>query len=301
MHRILVSSPLIGSYSFCLVAAFLAAYLLARANARRIGMEPRHVDNVSLLLGVAGLGGARIFSWLFYFPPGFTLWQALIQPGGGMVFYGGVIVGIIVVIGYARVMRTRLLDLIDVLAGPLALGLAIGRIGCFLAGCCWGDVCVDAKQFPALSDAHLRYQVQTIPWFSNHGFPLAVRFPVDCGALNQHQELGLLPASAVESLPVHPVQLYEAALAFLLACWLQPRLRDRRHAGQVFAAFCAAYGTIRFGMEFLRGDNLPAYFGLTLSQVISLFALIAVGALAAIARLQLLQSCMARTLRNLEA
>src|SRR5438874_2567709 len=105
MHRILLSSPVIGTYSFCLLAGLVAGYFVARFNARRIGMERRHIDNVTLLVAITGLAGARIFSWLFDFPPGFSLWQALREPSGGLVFYGGVVGGLIGVIAYGLIAR----------------------------------------------------------------------------------------------------------------------------------------------------------------------------------------------------
>jgi phosphatidylglycerol:prolipoprotein diacylglycerol transferase len=280
MHRILISSPVIGTYSFCLLLGLIAGYWLARRNARRLGMGTRHIDNITLLVAITGLAGARIFSWLFYFPAGFSLWQALWQPGGGLVFYGGVLGGLVSAIVYCVATGVPLRDLLDVLAGPLAVGLAFGRIGCFMAGCCWGDVCLDQKQLSAV-DAKVRYQINTLPILSSSRFPLAVRFPADCGALNQHKELGLLPPTATQSLPVHPVQLYESSLAFLLAIFLQRKFRRKAWRGEVLCWFCGGYGLIRFAMEFLRADNAPIYFGLTLSQVISLIALAACGILLA--------------------
>jgi phosphatidylglycerol:prolipoprotein diacylglycerol transferase len=280
MHRILLSSPVIGTYSFCLLLGLISGYLLARRNARRLGMERRHIDNITLLVAITGLAGARIFSWLFYFPPGFTLWQALWQPGGGLVFYGGVVGGFAGAIVYCLVRRVQLRNVLDVLAAPLAVGLAFGRIGCFMAGCCWGDVCVDQQQISSV-DAKVHYQINTLPVLSPAKFPLAVRFPLDTGALNQQIELGLLPPNATQSLPVHPVQLYESSMTFLLAYCLQRKFRRRRWAGEVLCWFCGGYGLIRFAMEFLRADNPPIYFGLTLSQVISLICLAACGILLA--------------------
>jgi phosphatidylglycerol:prolipoprotein diacylglycerol transferase len=275
MHRILLSSPVIGTYSFCLLLGLVGGYLLARFNARRNGIAARHIDNVTLLIAITGLAGARIFSWLFEFPPGFTLWQALREPGGGLVFYGGVAGGLVTAVAYCFFARIKLLDLLDVMTAPLALGLAFGRIGCFMAGCCWGDVCVDAKQFTALNDPKLRYQIQTVPVLSRPSLPFAVRFPADCGALNQQIERGLLPPTATQSLPVHPVQLYESSLVFLLVLFLQRKFKRRTWPGEVFFWFCGGYGLIRFAMEFLRADNPPDYAGLTLSQVISLIAIAA--------------------------
>jgi phosphatidylglycerol---prolipoprotein diacylglyceryl transferase len=195
------------------------------------------------------------------------------EPSGGLVFYGGVVGGLISAIAYGLLANVSLRTLLDVLAAPLAVGLAFGRIGCFMAGCCWGDVCVDQKLLSTLSNAAVRYEINTVPFLSSAKFPLAVRFPTDCGALNQHIELGLLPPTATQSLPVHPVQLYESGLAFLLVFYLQRRFRKRQWAGEVFCWFFGGYGIIRFTMEFLRADNAPIYFGLTLSQVISLIAM----------------------------
>ena len=270
MHRVLLHSPHISSYSFCLLLGFLAGFFLARWNAKRTGLPGRHVDNLTLLLVITGLTGARIFSWLFYFPPGIGFWRALYYPGGGLVFYGGVVFGVATVVLYALIARVSLRKFIDVLAAPLALGLAFGRIGCFMAGCCWGDLCVDSNTISALTSSE-RYRVQTVPVLSTARFPCAVRFPTDTGALEQHQRMGLLAGDAQRSLPVHPVQLYEALLAILLVFWLQRSTRS--NPGQTFWQFCLGYGVIRFLLEFLRADNSPEYLGLTISQVISLVAI----------------------------
>ena len=160
MHRILISSPVIGTYSFCLLLGLVAGYLIARKNARRMGMPRRHIDNVTLLVAITGFAGARIFAWLFYFPPGFSLWHALWEPGGGLVFYGGVVGGLVSAVAYSLVTRVRLRDLLDVLAAPLAVGLAFGRIGCFMAGCCWGDVCADQTKVLSHVDAKVHYQIR---------------------------------------------------------------------------------------------------------------------------------------------
>lgn len=271
MHRTLLSNPHVSSYSFFLLLGFVAGYALARWNARRVGMEGRHVDNLTLLLVITGLCGARIFSWLFYLPPGTRFWEAIIAPGGGLVFYGGVISGIITVCAYALIARISLSDLGAIFAGPLALGLAFGRIGCFMAGCCWGDLCIEQRQLDTLAASKAR-QVQTIASISPGGFPLAVRFPERAGAFRQHQKLGLVDQHAARSLPVHPVQLYEAVAALALMLWLQARLKKRSWPAEIAVLFCLGYGLVRFGLEFLRADNTPGYVGLTISQVVSLVA-----------------------------
>src|SRR3954447_21289861 len=144
MHRELLANPHVGSFSALLVVAFVAAWLLARWNAGLLKIERRHIDNHALLLVACSMFGARFFSWLFYFPKGANFWKAMIAVDGGLVFYGGVIFSLAGVVGYALLRKLSLRQLANIWAAPVALGLAIGRIGCFMSGCCWGDVCMPA-------------------------------------------------------------------------------------------------------------------------------------------------------------
>jgi phosphatidylglycerol:prolipoprotein diacylglycerol transferase len=269
MYRVLISSPHIGSYSAMLLVGFVFGWWLARRRAKREGIEPRHIDNLTLLITVTSLFGARLFSWWFYFPPGYSFWTAMTMGGGGMVFYGGLIFGMICLFAYTTITRVSLLNLFDVFAPSAALGLVFGRVGCFMAGCCWGDLCVnrDAVHLP---DPRLEYQLRTVPAISREHFPLAVTFPPEAGAYEQHSDLGLLPPGAARSLPVHPVQLYEAALALALAIYLHRSFRRRKWSGEIGVKLVLGYAIIRFGIEFLRADNSPIYWGMTLSQTISL-------------------------------
>lgn len=281
MHRELLSHPYISSYRTFLVLGFFFGYLLARWHAKRGGIERRHVDNILLLLPIVGLAGARFFSRLFYYPEPLTFWQALkVWEDGGLVFYGGVIFGVLTVITYALVRRISLAALADVLAPALALGLAFGRIGCFMAGCCWGDLCGSPDQMRAVDDPLTRSQIQTIPALSWAGFPLAVTYPPEAGAYEQHQTLGLIPAKAMRSLPVHPVQLYEAFCVFALCYCLHRAASRKRFDGEVICLLAIGYGCLRFALEFLRADSRPIYFGgTTISQFISITIITAAMAL----------------------
>jgi phosphatidylglycerol:prolipoprotein diacylglycerol transferase len=270
MQRDLLAEPRIGSYSVFLLLAFLTGYLVARSQSGKAGIEGRHIDNQALLIAAISLLGARLFSWLFYFPPGVGLWKALLMPGGGLVFYGGMVFAIASVVIYSWITRLPLKNLFDLWAAPVALGLAIGRVGCFMAGCCWGDVCIDSGQTSALTDSVTRWQIYTVPWLSGPNLPWAVHFPMGTGAHEQQQQLGLIDATAESSLPVHPAQLYEALSVLALSVALYLRFLRRPPAGTVAGALGVGYGLIRFGVEFFRADNPPIYVGLTLSQVISL-------------------------------
>lgn len=270
MRRELLSFPHIDSYPAMLFLGFLSAYLLARWRARRSGVEGRHIDNLTLLFAILGLAGARFFSWMFYQPAGASLAENFrLWGNGGLVFYGGVIAALAGLVAYCAIARLPLLQLTDIYAAPLALGLGFGRVGCFLAGCCWGGVCWPAQPRADIPPAHLA-RVSAFPALSPRGFLLAVRFPSGSGAFEQHQKLGLLEAGADRSLPVHPVQLYEAAGAFALALFLHRRFRLRRRAGEITALCGLGYAVLRLAMELVRADNPRSYLGLTISQVISL-------------------------------
>ncbi len=272
MYRELLMYPPISSYRFFLLLAFVGGYFLARRSARQCGIERRHIDNILLMLPLVGLAGGRFFSRYFYYPVPLTFWEALkVWKDGGLVFYGGMIFGIIAVLIYAAVRRIPVFKLMDALAPSLALGLALGRVGCFMAGCCWGDICANPHQLEKIPDAMTRSQVQTAPFLSQAGFIFAVQFPPDAGALEQHQELGLLPKTATRSLPVHPVQLYEALAVAILSILLYCGLFKERLDGDVFWNLGMSYAVIRFTLEFLRADSRPIYFGgTTISQTISL-------------------------------
>ncbi len=272
MHKELVTYPHISSYSGLLLLGFFMGYLLARGRAKRNNIEGRHIDNLTLILIVICPAGARFFNRLFYYPTKLSFSEALkVWEGGGLVFYGGMIFGVVTVLIYASVMRVKLFSLGDVLAPSLALGLAFGRIGCFMAGCCWGDLCVAPAKLNSVSDSAMREQIQTFPKLCPAGFPLAVQFPPEAGAYEQHQKLGLISSKAEHSLPVHPIQLYESALVFGLCFLLNLCFKHRKQAGEILCTFGIGYGLIRFYIEFLRADSRAAYWnGMTISQVISL-------------------------------
>jgi phosphatidylglycerol:prolipoprotein diacylglycerol transferase len=231
MHPWLLHNPPISTYGTCLVAALLAAWAWARLRARRAALDPSRIDLLMPLILGLGLLGAWSFG---------RLTDALTGGGGdsanSAVLVGSLLLSTAAGIGYALWSRIPLGILGDIVAPPLALGIGIGRIGCFFAGCCFGKICTQPTPLTAVT------------------FP-----PGSFAALLQHQ-----PA---ESLPVYPVQLYESAacllLAFLLWRWRPTDLRGI--TGQKFLAVGLSYAAIRFCLEFLRGDNPPIH-DLTFSQ-----------------------------------
>ncbi|HYE32217.1 MAG TPA: prolipoprotein diacylglyceryl transferase family protein [Methylomirabilota bacterium] len=281
MHPRLSEYPHISSYSAMLVLGYFLAFLLTRARAKRAGLEPRHIDNLGLMLLLAGVAGARLFSRAFEMPNVQGLDVLKLWEGGGLVFYGGFIASSVVCVTYVLVNRLPFLKALDAFAPGVLVGLSVGRIGCFLAGCCWGDVCLDrAFVERTIQDPQRVFQVQTLPALSPEGFALAVQFPARAEAARQHQRLGLIPAGSARSAPVHASQLYEAALAALAAWLLHVFTKTNQGSGRAAGLLLLSYAIIRFAIEFVRADNSPRYWGMTLSQVVSLFMIGAAFAIA---------------------
>jgi phosphatidylglycerol:prolipoprotein diacylglycerol transferase len=141
----------------------------------------------------------------------------------------------------------------DMAGFAVPLGLAFGRMGCLMAGCCFGATC-------------------DLPW--------AISFPGHSDASQSQFKAHLLPIPSMWSLPVHPTQLYESAasLAIAAACllWVHPR---KRYDGQVFVAFLGLYAVARFALEFLRRDDRGGALGLSTSQLLGVVMVIAAVAL----------------------
>lgn len=280
MKPALLLYPHISAYPVLLLLGFFFGWLLVRSRAERYGIRKGDLDNIALILPIAGLFGARLFARLFYAK--LPLLEALkVWEGDGLVFYGGFIFGALAVFGYGLIRRLRLVNLLDCVAPSVALGLAFGRVGCFLAGCCWGDVCATHSQLAGIKDSSALVRIHTFPALSPSDYALAVRFPQKSDIYKQHARLGLVLTGEEKSLPVHPVQLYEAALALLLCVYLaKPRVAK---PGDVALMLLVGYAVIRFGTEYFRADNKVYALGMTFSQVVSVYILIG-SALAALIR-----------------
>jgi len=267
MKPALFTYPYIASYSTMMLLGFVAGWWLARRRAPLFGIARQHLDNLGLLLPIAGLFGARFFARLFYakvpFIEALKFWE-----GDGLVFYGGFLFCIGTILIYGAVRRLNLVRLCDCLAPSAALGLAFGRIGCFLGGCSWGDLCVDGTMLAKVERSVIP-QIYTVPAISRGNWFVAVRFPPKSEPFKQQVKLGLIRADVAKSLPVHPVQLYEAVLAGVLTWMLHRRFKGDEAGGTASLSLLTGYAVIRFLTEYLRADNKPYGFGLTISQVIS--------------------------------
>jgi len=175
MHPELFTLPgglTIKTYGFCMTVGFLSAVWLAMKRSERLKADPETVLNLAFLSLIFGVGGARVFFVVHYWKEQFAqrpdkLMAILDVRQGGLEFLGGVLGAVAAVLVYATIKKFSTRLYLDILAPSLMWGLAIGRVGCFFNGCCFGAPCVLpdsnnqpryawAVEFPYGSPPHLR-------------------------------------------------------------------------------------------------------------------------------------------------
>src|SRR6266481_1036574 len=215
----------VHTYGILVAAGFLVAMALAARAAERSGLNRDKVLDLSFGILVAAMIGSRILfiivNWDEYahdLAGIFQFWK------GGLVFYGGFIGAVLFSIWYMRRHDMQFLPYADAMGPTVAIGQALGRVGCFAAGCCWGGAC----------DVH---------------YPLAARFPPESLAYQSQVAARVIEAGAPSTISIHPTQLYEAlgcALIFLfLTYW---RSRKRFH-GELLALYLMLYAPLRAVVE----------------------------------------------------
>ncbi|HWB99368.1 MAG TPA: prolipoprotein diacylglyceryl transferase [Bryobacteraceae bacterium] len=241
-----IGSFFLPTYGVLVALAFLTALFLVGRLARREGLNHEAVMNLGIYCALAAIAGAKLMMFLVDIPyytehPGEILSLASLQAGG--VFYGGLIAALVTAIVYMRKTKLPPLRTADLFAPGIALGHAIGRLGCFSAGCCWGV------------ETHLPWAVR----FTNPEANRLVGVP-----------LGVW---------LHPTQLYESLAEALIFVVLYRKVRQPHADGAIISLYLMLYSTARFLVEFVRYHEQPNPFGgpLNTSQWISL-TLLALGA-----------------------
>lgn len=254
----------VRGYGTMLLAAAAAGIWLSIVRGRSAGYDGDTILSLGLEVFLWGIVGARLFHVIEYhgqfFPPGRSLIEGI--PGvlnvaaGGLTVFGSIPTAALAAWRFAARRGLSLPRLADCIAPGLLLGLAIGRVGCFLNGCCYGGPC-------------------DLPW--------GVRFPPDSPPWLDQMTRGLIaagPSGNAWSLPVHPAQLYaavDAALLAWLACAFTPLAR---RDGQVFALVLTLHPLSRFLLEVIRVDEAAALgTPLSISQLVSILLLGAAGGL----------------------
>lgn len=196
------------------------------------GVDSNRIIDLMIVMLVSGIFGARLFyvlQNLDYYRA--NLLEIIDLSRGGLVWYGAFLAGLGGCALYVKTRSMSFLLCLDLIAPYIAMAQAVGRIGCFLNGCCYG----------------MRVSPE---------YPLAIPSVCD-GAWH------------------HPTQIYSATVLIFIFMALRLWQDRRRFNGEIFLGYCLLYSLNRFLMEFVRGDNPRAFFGFTISQVIScaIFAL----------------------------
>jgi len=210
-----------------LTVSVIVGRLLAIRLAERKGVDGTLADRCAMWTLASAVVGARLLYVVTNLDQFDHVLDIVAWWKGGVVAYGGFLGGLAAAMLFCRNHDIQLLAWADCVVPSLCVGLALTRVGCFLAGCDFG-------------------RSWNGPW--------AVRFPAGSPAFIQQRLLGLLPADAAASLPVHPTQLYESLAGIALLFLVLAVRRHQRVPGQALAAFALGYGVLRYLIEIVRAD-----------------------------------------------
>jgi len=285
MHPVLVklSFLTLHSYGMMMALAFVGAVAVCIEVGRRAGKSTQFITDLSCWVMVSGIIGARVAHVLAnarrYMDDPITM---LYLHQGGLVFYGGFIGAAVGMLLFAWRKHEKRLQLFDIVIVPVPLGHALGRIGCFLHGCCFGRETSGSMsvRFPWNSPAGWsQYESGHIPWERVRNLMRGFRQGITDESTFRDglSQLASDPQMSAysRSLPVFPVQLYEAAwniVVFLVLFWFFKR---RKIDGRVVALYMILYPIGRIGMELLRGDErMPAIGAINVAQLTSIMMIV---------------------------
>ena len=232
------------TYGVLLALGFSFGYFEAIRRCMKLEEDPKHIENLFLTVVVGSILGSRLFHVVFEEPAYYLKNPSKISAvwEGGYTFYGALLLSLAFIYIYARKKKLNFLQFADIGTPSTLIGLFIGRIGCFAAGCCWG-----------------------------------IPTNVSWGVMFKNPEA----FTDIHTTVVHPTQLYESLAGLSLLFYTEWLFGRRRYPGQVFFHALIGYAASRFLIEFYRGDAYRGFiFGgaLSYSQFISViiipFALI---------------------------
>lgn len=249
MYRILftIGSFSIYSYGLMIALAFIAAILFAMKNAKKSGEDPERILDISLYVILGALIGGRlgyVITYLDYYLK--NPLKILYFRQGGLSFLGGFLVAYFLCWLYVRRTKISFWKYADIVAPSIALGIGIGRIGCFLNGCCFGVVS------------------------ENYGikFPSVNMPPVYLQQLKD----GLIASGSSSTLPVIPTQIYTSLYGFLIFFILLLMKKYKKYDGFLMLSFFILYSISRFIIEYFRfyESNYRVFNLFTITQTILL-------------------------------
>ena len=248
----------IHMYGLMILLALLSGFTVTSKRAKTIGVDPDKLPLMYMLVAIAGILGARLFYFLFSDTANFfsdpTIFFSASQ--GGLVFYGGAIGGTLTGVVYCYFAKIPIWKMADVSIPAIMLGLAVGRLGCFFAGCCHGSSIDEAH----VSTVLLEMQGGSVVLLDHAPF-LSLIFNPGVGV------------GSIHNIPTYPTQIWEftgALSIFLALSFMWKRLRH--FDGQILATTMIFYAGLRSSIENFRGDKIRGediVSGLSTSQSIS--------------------------------
>jgi phosphatidylglycerol---prolipoprotein diacylglyceryl transferase len=225
------------TYGLFVATGFLVGLMVTVKIGKTEGITPQQTMDIGFLIIVAAIVGSRLMYVLMnisYYVERpidiFKMWQ------GGLVFSGGIVCVVLAVLWYTRRHRLSFWKTADMWAPAMAVGQAIGRIGCFMAGCCYGKP-TGSRWGVVFTDPH-----------------------------------SLAPLN----IPLHPTQLYSSVSNFIIFFVLLLLHRKKKFDGQVFLWLLVLHSTARLFVERFRGDDRGMVLegGMTITQLVTLALLI---------------------------
>ena len=257
MYSYFDSTTAVTPFGLIFVGAIVAAWFYARHNATTTYVDPSHIDLLVPVTIITGLIGGTIVA--MFMPADHMLAGEAMNHGIRIRLFGMLGTGAIAVFAYSRITHLSFRRLLDIFALPTLAGLMIHRIGCHIAGCCWGDV-VSHEYASAFAT-----QVQTTSFLD--GLVRGIQYPAGSLPYEQHLAMDMIEPGALVSLPVYPVQLYEAGLLFMLIVVLSRVPWRRCTRGTLAVLTVCAYALLRFFIEYLRADGHIVLGNLTITQL----------------------------------
>jgi len=251
--------PLVGkldaipiySYGVMLGLSLVVGWYLTLGLAKRDGLPREKMANCYVITAIVAVVASRLLYVVTNLDEFETFWDLFSMRRGGLAVYGGFIGGFVAAYAYLKSQGMRIIPFADVAVPSLAAGLGITRVGCYLFGCDYGQpLSADAPAWLKRLGAFPHWPAGTLPGGAD-GAPAWV----------EHVRTRGLDPSAVESLPVHPTQIYESVAGLSLLALLLLVRKRQKFRGQIFFMATFGYGAMRFLLEILRDDpergNVP--------------------------------------------